>query len=322
MKYTKTLVTLTLLTAIGATTAIAETTRIWWLQKDADTEFYKDSTTIPESSTTATFGPYTFTHIEIKPGADHPEAFLETRNNPGDENGSVMGINSNGGSIGDGGAKFDLGEEWTFAISTDFYLEGIRVDALTTAGEMSFLECSAWKGLEITPGDEKVLFDSEAGRFTFLSRWDEASGGTIGNGQYDAERLSGYAPLFVPAGTPITFGAPDDGVSSSDIGWFDFSDTAPEEPAPSYDGLAYIDSGWIYYIDNAAWAWVVGDPWMYNYTTGESKVASESGVDGYAHFSFPWLYSYTAATWLWIYGDMWIWDSGTGEYTVITPPGA
>ena len=61
---------------------------------------------------------------------------------------------------------------------------------------------------------------------------------------------------------------------------------------------------------------------MYNATTGESKLASESNVDGYAYFIFPWLYSYTSASWMYIYGDMWIWDASSGEYTLLTPPGS
>ena len=255
MKHSKTLITLTLLAVFGASVALAETTRIWWLQKAADTEFYQDSTTIPDSSTTATFGPYTFTHIEIKPASGHTEAFIETRNGNGEETGSVFAINSRGGDYGEGGAKFDYGEEWTFSVDKDFYLAMIRIDAINTAGESMFMKSSAWKNLEITPGDERVLYDAASGTFTFLTRWVEELGDATENGWYDAGRLANWAPLFVPAGTPVTIGAPDDGgVSTGDITWMDFSDTVPEEPVPSYDGLAYIASGWNYYFEAATWA--------------------------------------------------------------------
>lgn len=95
-------------------------------------------------------------------------------------------------------------------------------------------------------------------------------------------------------------------------------DGTVSEAPNGYTGLAYRLGSWIYFYDTSKWIWVVGDPWMYNFTESQYKVASEWGIDGFIFLDFPWQYSHTTGTWFWIAGDMWIWDTSISKYILIT----
>jgi hypothetical protein len=204
-------------------------------------------------------------------------------------------------------------ESWTFSFDTDIVLRGVDFGRTINAEEVATIQCDAWKGQSITPTHASITFKSSSGTFEI------ANGSPADNANF--ERLFGNQAILIPAGTTVTIGNYADELVA---GGFRIRSIETEIPsdAPTYDGLAYIASGWIYYFDATTWVWVVGDPWMYNMTSGEYKVASQAGVDGYAHFSFPWVYSYTLGTYLWIAGDMWIWDATSGEYSVLTQPEA
>jgi hypothetical protein len=227
-----------------------------------------------------------------------------------------LGIESTGASNGapepeESPDAFNRNESWTFSFDVDIILRAVDFGRTVGAEEVARIQCDAWIDQSITPTHAAISFSSSTGRF------EVANGSPADNATF--ERLFGNQAILIPAGTTVTIGNYESDLTAG--GWRIRSiEVEIPSDGPVYDGLAYIASGWIYYFDATTWTWIVTEPWMYNATTGESKLASESGVDGYAYFSFPWLYSYSAASWLWIYGDMWIWDATSGEYSVLPPP--
>lgn len=304
---------LTFLTASFLTSlAVAETTVIWWDDGDDGDTFDGDSTNKEGADTTATFGGYTFTTLDVGIAGDNTESWIDTKSVDNTIEKSTLAVNSGGGSLKDGGAKFDFGEYWTFSVDQDFYWAGMNIQALTNPGETLYLECSAWVGLDITPANEFIQFNSASGTFTFTDS------GAVEN--YEAGDLdTTYAGLFVPANTPIKIGVPDDGgVSTVHIRWFIFSDTLPEAPGPTYSGLAYFMEGWMYLFDDERWVSVTNDPVMYDYTGQSWTTGSQSGIAGFMYFDYPATYTLGDGGWFFIDGDMELWDS-VEDATIVLP---
>lgn len=107
-----------------------------------------------------------------------------------------LGINSGGGDPAS--TSFNIGESWTFQISTTVSLDGIDIGGLQNQ-ESFRLSSSAWINLGgVVPG-VGVVYDAPSGTFTLVDD-------SVPSDLYTSDYLTGGVDLIVPSGVAITIG--------------------------------------------------------------------------------------------------------------------